>query len=137
MLDKGHHALVPLLEDPHISVAAVDRPGTDHHGVGPGRSPVQARNQQPIGGRSHRRHAPVRSLRIREIGEPLREEPRHVHVERRRADEDLCITRPAEAFVALRTVGRHVDEVAPLAPDNVLLESVEPLVGAGELPRDR
>src|SRR5665647_1968277 len=41
---------------------------------------------------------------------------------------------PAEPLVALRAVGRHVDEVAALAPDHVAVELVEHLVRALEVP---
>ena len=35
-------------------------------------------------------------------------------------DEDLRISGPAETFIALRAVGRNIDKVAFLSPDDVV-----------------
>src|SRR5215211_9107755 len=69
-------------------------------------------------------------LGVFDVGHPLLEEGGDVHVEGGRADEDLGVAHPTEALVALRAVGRHAEEVATLAPDDVLLEFVNQRAGA-------
>ena len=45
------------------------------------------------------------------------------------------VTGPAETLAALRAVGGHVEVVVPLSPDDILLQAVHPLIGAGKAPR--
>src|SRR5213079_933001 len=70
----------------------------------------------------------------RYIGQPLREETRDIHVERGRPREHLGISCPSEPLVALRAVGGHVEKVAALPPDDVVLELVEQRVRGYECP---
>ena len=95
---------------------------------------ASAQPAAPAGGVARRRgstfghdvgHAPVRELVGGHVPQPLREEAGHVHVEGGGAREDLGVARPAQALVALRAVGGHVEEVALLAPDDVVLELVD------------
>src|ERR1051326_6249533 len=65
---------------------------------------------------------------------PLREEAGDVHVERGGAREHLRVAGPAEALVALRTVGGDVEEIAALSPDDVLLQPVDQRIGRLERP---
>ena len=67
------------------------------------------------------------------IGKPFCKEALCVKIQARRADEYLRIARPAEALVALRAVGRHIEEVALLPPDHVLKQLVQKWVGAGKI----
>ena len=46
--------------------------------------------------------------------------------------ENLCVTRPAKTFVSLRAVGRDIEEVAALTPDDVFVKAVDHRIGAGE-----
>ncbi len=68
-----------------------------------------------------------------EVGQPVAEEVLDVEEVGRGGCEDCDITCPAEPLVALRAVGRHIEEVAAGAPDHVAVELVEQLVGALEL----
>ena len=67
-----------------------------------------------------------------EVLQPRGEEAPAVVEERRRRCEHLDVAGPAEPLVALRAVGRQVDEVAAHAPADVLVEPVEPVVRAVE-----
>ena len=71
------------------------------------------------------------------VAQPLREEAGHVHVEARGAREGLGIPGPAQPLVPLRAVGGHVEEVALLSPEDVVLELVQQRVRRGELPGHR
>ena len=70
-------------------------------------------------------HAAILVLIRCNILQPLGEEIRNVHIERRGRRKGLCVAGPAKPFVALRTVSRHVDEVAFLSPDDVVLELID------------
>ena len=59
----------------------------------------------------------------------------HVEVVGGRADEELGVARPAQPLVALRAVGGHLQIVALLAPDDVVLKLVDQRAGALELAR--
>jgi len=61
----------------------------------------------------------------RDVAEPLREEPRHIHVECRRSREHLRVAGPPEPLVALRAIGGHADEVPLLSPHDVVIELIE------------
>ena len=58
--------------------------------------------------------------------------PLDVVQEGRGGRKDLDVAGPAQALVALRAVGGHVEEVAAHAPDDVLVQLVEQRVGAFE-----
>ena len=84
----------------------------------------------------HFRHnavnAAVRVLLRHHIVQPFRKEPFDIIIDSRRADKDLRVAQPTEPFVALRAVGRNVDEVAPLSPERVPVQAVDLLVPAEE-----
>ena len=67
-------------------------------------------------------------LLVGEVLQPGREEAAAVVQERRGRCEHLDVAGPAEALVALRAIGRQVDEVPAHAPAHVLVEPVEPVV---------
>ncbi len=77
-------------------------------------------------------HEPLVRLLERDVDEPGREHPRDVVQECGRGGEDLDVARPAEPFVALRAVGRDVDEVRAQAPDDVLVQPVQLRVRGAE-----
>ena len=68
-----------------------------------------------------------------EVDQPVPQERRRRRTGRRRWREGGDVAGPAEPLVALRAVGRDVEEVAPQAPDDVAVQLVEQLVGALEL----
>ena len=49
----------------------------------------------------------------------------------------MSIARPAETFIALRTVCRHIEKIPFLAPDDVVLQPVEKRIGSLERARPR
>src|SRR5215218_4859690 len=57
-----------------------------------------------------------------DVLQPLREEPRDVHVEGSGRREGLRVARPPKALIALRAIGRHIHEVALLPPLDVVLQ---------------
>ena len=64
------------------------------------------------------------------IGEPFCKEAFCVKIQARRTDEHLRIACPAKALVALRAVGRHIEEIALLPPDYVFKQLVQKRIGA-------
>jgi hypothetical protein len=78
------------------------------------------------------RHTPAFILLRGEIGQPRRQESGGVVEEVRGRGEGLDVAGPTEAFVSLRAVGGNVDEVAAHAPDDVVVELIEQLVGRAE-----
>jgi hypothetical protein len=73
----------------------------------------------------HEGDAAVGELIGGHILQPFGQEGGDVHVERRRSRERLRVARPSKPLVALRTIGRHVHEIAFLAPDNVVLQLIQ------------
>ena len=137
VLDPRLHARILLAEQSRVAVQQIHVPGNDHGHVGPARRAAGRlfRRADDIG--NHVRHAAARILIGRDVPQPFREEPRDVHVERGRPREDLRVAGPPEPLVALRTVGRHVDEVALLAPADVVLQLVHKRLRRLEIPRLR
>ncbi len=56
--------------------------------------------------------------------------PATSHVEAGGADEHLGVAGPAQPLVALRAIGGHFQEIALLAPEDIVLQLVEHRVGA-------
>jgi hypothetical protein len=61
-------------------------------------------------------NTPVRKLIGRKILQPLREESGDIHIECGGRGKDLCITRPTETLVALRTIGWDIQRRVMRAP---------------------
>ena len=72
-------------------------------------------------------------MRVAQVAHPFAVEVLGVGVVQRRAGKYLCVARPAEALVPLRTVGRHAQEVAPLSPPYITIQLVDARVRAGKL----
>ncbi len=64
------------------------------------------------------------------VGKPFCEELFHIVIQAGGADKCLGIAGPAEPFVALGTVCGHIQEIALLAPDDIVKKPVELLAGA-------
>ena len=123
------HALVLAGKKAGIAVDFVHCPRADGGCIPPG-GRAEVVDGDDVGDRL--RNALFDGLFGGDVAQPFCKEGRDVVVERRRAAEDLRIPRPAEALVALRAVGGKIEEVAPLPPDDVLLQSVDKGVFAGE-----
>jgi hypothetical protein len=128
VVDPGPHARVLVAEQTVIAGGEGYVSGDDGGSVTPGRSGDGER--QRVG--DDERHGAVVGLLGRQVAEPRGQEPGAVVEEAGRGREDLDVARPAQALVALGAVGGHVEEVAPHAPHDVLVEPVDPLVGAAE-----
>ena len=72
-----------------------------------------------------RHDAAARLLLEREVAQPRVEEAAHVVEEARGRREHLDVAGPAQPLVALRAVGREVEEVAAHAPHDVLVQLVD------------
>ena len=69
-------------------------------------------------------------LVIRQIAEPFFKKGFYIVIECSSSNEDLGIARPADALIALRTIGRHIEEVATLSPDYISLKTVDEWIRA-------
>ena len=79
--------------------------------------------------------AALRHLVCGEVVQPLAHEPVHVVVIGGRLAEDLRVARPAQAFIPLRAVRRHVEEIAALPPKHVGEELIQLGIRAGDMAR--
>ena len=134
VVDPRSHAGELPLEAPAITVHQVHRPRHDRRRVAPaGRgSEAGAVAAEWIG--DDPGDGAAWMLVEGKVAEPLREEAGDIHVEARRPRKDLSIPGPPESLIALRTVGRDVEEVAALPPDNVPLQLVQQRVRRHERP---
>ena len=120
-----------------VAVRLPERPrhpdrGVSPHGGGAGLGKASAQVLHDV--RHHDWHRVLGRSSSLELGihQPVREERLDVAEERRRRREDGEVARPAEALVALRTVGGHAEEVALHAPLDVAVQLIEQRVGALE-----
>ena len=63
-------------------------------------------------------------MALAQVIQPFTVEGTCVRIIGSRACEHLCVARPTEAFVALRAVGGHAQEIVALAPDDVAVKLV-------------
>ena len=115
-------------QDARITVPFVKRPGNHHSGIAPhGRR--HGLPGQDVG-HDKRHNAPCLLLLGSEVGQPELQEAGRIVEEGCSGREDLDVAGPAQPLVALRAVGRYVEEVAPHAPYDVLVQPVDERVGA-------
>ena len=128
VIDPRLHHREVLAEQRLVAVRKIDLPRRDAGNVAPGRGNT--------GGlmlclRDNAADSTVFVLLLdRNVTEPLTEEVFHVEVDRGGTAEDLRVARPAETLVSLRTVGRDVEVVRLLTPDDVVVELIDLLVAA-------
>ena len=133
-LDVALHGLIVLREHAAVASGPVFGPGHQHAGVAP---PVDG-HQGHGGGKAealrghHVGDAAAGPLLGAHVAQPLVEKAAHVKVEAGRRREDRDVARPAQALVALRAVGGDVHQVGLCAPEDVALQAVDHLVGAGK-----
>ena len=127
--NEPRHRLPAALDDPRVAIRLPDRPRADHARIAPGGAEVP-----PVLERKRRiaREGAAGPLRLHQLPQPFAVERRHVRVVSRRAHIDLGIARPAEPLVALRAIGRQINEVGALRPDDVLEQPIDHRVGALE-----
>ncbi len=117
------------IDHARVAVGLPDGPRTDDAGVGPGGAKVPAVLKRKRSVTGKRAAGP---LRFHQLAKPLRVERTDVGVVGRRGDVGLCVAGPAHSFIALRTIGRQVEEVGPLRPDDVAEQLIDHRVGALE-----
>ena len=71
--------------------------------------------------RNHERHGTVGGLVSSHVFEPFGEKTIDISIESRRPREHFSVARPTQSLVALRTIGRHIEEIAALSPLNIRL----------------
>jgi hypothetical protein len=71
------------------------------------------------------RHTAAWQLVRAQIAQPFGEEAGGVHIEASGTDKDLGVAGPTQALVTLRAVGGHVDKVAFLTPNDIVLQLVD------------
>ena len=131
--DPAAHHVEVFLKHREVAGADIDFPRHDRCGVRPaGAAAGVSENAGHV--RDNAGNGAVRILVEAHAFQPACEEGIHIGVEDRGGGESLRITRPAEAFVALRAVGGDIEEISAQAPDDVALELVEHFVGRGESP---
>ena len=131
-LDPVLHTVVAVLQNALIAVSTVERPRQHRHHIAPERRAVLLIAQDI---RHDLRHAHVWAKLAGKVAQPLCHKGHNVFIERRRGAERRHIARPSQTLAALRTVGGNVQEVIPLAPLDVLLQTVHPRVGTGKTAR--
>ena len=108
-----------------VSVCLIQRPRHEGSDIAPDGSAARrvAKIREEV-----RDGAVHHDLLVAKVLKELVEERQRVHVIGRRRCENVRVTGPAKALGALRAVGRNVDEVRALAPDRVLVQTVDLLV---------
>ena len=121
--DPFLHAVILFPDHFGITVHQIHGPGNDHVCVRPCCRGVVAIlhylviprfSDQHI--RDDMRNTAILQLIRRHVGKPLSIEGIRIHQIRCRAAENLRVSGPSEPFVPLRTVGRHIQEVAFHSP---------------------
>ena len=121
--------IIAVLQNPLVTVGTVERPRQHGHHIAPERRAVLLVAQNV---RHDLRHTHIGAKLAGKVAQPLRHKRHNVLIERRRGAERGHVAGPAQTLAALGAVGGDVQEVIPLAPLDVLLQAVHPLVGAGK-----
>ncbi len=127
----GSHRVELIGQDAEIPVRLPQRPRHPDRGIAPDGRGLRRREAPGSAGQLERigddeRDESVSSPLLRgQVEEPVAEEPLDVEQIGRRGRVRRDVTGPAEAFVALRAVGRYVEEIAPGRPDRIGMQLVE------------
>ncbi|OPZ95859.1 MAG: hypothetical protein BWY71_02098 [Planctomycetes bacterium ADurb.Bin412] len=106
-----------------VVIHLVERPGADDTGITPPGDP-----STPIAG-SHIGVGTIVKLTVIQRIEPTGKEGSDIHIVRTGADKYLGVPGPAHPLIPLGTVGRHLQVIAPLPPDDIMVQLVEHGVG--------
>ena len=131
-LDPVLHTVVAMLQNALVAVGAVERPRQHRYHIAPERRAVLLVAQNV---RYDLRHTHIGAKLAGKVAQPLRHKRHNVLVEGSGGAERGHIARPAQTLAALRAVGGNVHKIVALAPLDVLLQTVHPLVRAGKTAR--
>ena len=143
-VDPQAHVFKLTAEHRPVAVEQVERPWDERGGVAPGAGAVGALVAAEVAadliehvGHDVRHGAVQFALLQQHVVQEFFIERGRVHRQRGGGGEDMRVARPAHALVALRTIGRRVEEVADLAPERVLNQAVHLRVGGFNFARHR
>src|ERR1700722_12190920 len=129
VFNPSAHAAVLIFENPLIAVRNKKFPGNDRGRI----APSGGTSDRTVTAAEHIRYNEWNTAAVELIGckilEPLAEKSVDVHVERGRGCEHLRIAGPTQPLVALRTIGRHVEEIPLLSPLNIVLQLIDQRFG--------
>ena len=117
-----------LAEDFLVACHEIHFPRQDNTCIGPCRSAI---THAPVIGGYHAISTVV-ALCITHVAHPFLVEVAGIAIVEASHRIDLCVGRPAHAFVALRTVGWYADEIRALSPHDVAVELIDVLVAGAE-----
>ena len=112
----GLHTGHAVSEDVDVPAEFIQRPGNNGRRV----APDAGAGCRHVKSRHDVRHIALPHLLLRvHVKKELVVEGIGIRIEAGRRNKDLRIRRPAHALIALRAVGRHIDEIALLPPENI------------------
>ena len=130
--DIGLHAGIMGFEYRFVATEQITCPGNDGGGIRPGGGGQHIPGIADEIGHHHRNHTAGKLLFLLHVEQVLAVEGIGVHVERGGGTKYLRVTRPTHAFVTLRAIRGHIEEIALLTPHRVGDEPVHLLVGGLE-----
>ena len=119
-----------LFQNTHVSVLLIHLPRYDHAGFHPshGTSAILRAVRRETDYGYIVRVTTVISLIIPDRVEPTGVKRIDIHIISSRTSEYLRIPCPAHTLIPLRTIGRNRQEITPLAPNDVIKQTVDTLV---------
>src|SRR5207245_4687153 len=132
--DKPSHRLPATLNHAAVAIGLVNGPGTDDAGITPGGAKIPTMLEW-IGSVAGKDTAGA--LRFHKLSQPLGVERGDVGIESGSSHIDLGVTGPAEALVSLRTIGRKIQKISALRPNNIFEKAIHKRIGAHEIARQR
>ena len=128
--DPFFHALILVLKHGNISVIQVQHPGYNHPGIGPSCSSSMTQYV-----RDHVGNASIFILVSSQVFQPFRIESGRIHIEAGCGRKNLCISRPSQSLIPLRTIGGYIQKIPLQSPDDVVLQLVDQRIRTGETAR--
>src|SRR5207245_1687493 len=128
--DKPSHRLPATLNHAAVAIGLVNGPGTDDAGITPGGAKIPTMLEW-IGSVAGKDTAGA--LRFHKLSQPLGVERGDVGIESGSSHIDLSVTGPTEALISLRTIGRKIQKISALRPNNIFEKAIHKRVGALEI----
>ena len=126
-----HTAILSVQYFP-IPIHQVQSPRINDRHIGPCRSRMFSLTEKPVVGRTsflnirhHMRHTSFRRLVCCHIHKPFSIESIGIHQIARRTTEDLRISCPAQALIALRAVCGYIQKITFKAPQIVMMKLIQ------------